>query len=165
MTGTQLEAYIKQLFQTLDKQFNPTMNTSVETYKLEIMPQLKESSPILLNGNPIGGRSAFQQYWINVPLTQHSVTSLDYHKVPGTTILIINLSGKVRFNENGKTRLGESSETVQPMETTQRNIWGSWFGFNSNIILNENFLSQQTDVINSFNWNIVYQPNDSLIDI
>jgi len=126
---------------------------------------------VILNGNPIGGKLAFQEYWLKFPLSQHNITSLDYHSIPGTGILVLNLSGKVRFDETGKTKLGETADLGAPGAAaggfgTTRNLWGSWLGFNANLILDESALQNpNSEVINSLNWKIVYRPDDSLVTI
>lgn len=163
-----MEGYIKDLFQTLDKQFSPQLNT--DSYKSQFLPQLKPNSPVILNGNPIGGKLAFQEHWLKFPGSQHSITSLDYHSIPGTGTFIINLSGKVRFDETGKTKLGETADLgAAPIAIGSigvRNVWGSWLGFNANLILDEIALQNpNSEVINSLNWKIVYRPDDSLVTI
>ncbi|CCH45759.1 mRNA transport regulator MTR2 [Wickerhamomyces ciferrii] len=160
------QGYVKELFQTLDKQFTPAQY-NLDTYKQSFLPQLKINSPVILNGNPIGGKLAFQEHWLKFPQSQHNVTSLDYHSIPGTGTLIINLSGKVRFDETGKTKLGETADLDQPQAPLDtRNFWGSWLGFNANLILDEIALQNpNSEVINSLNWRIVFKPDDSLVTI
>jgi mRNA transport regulator MTR2 len=127
----------------------------------------------VLNGNPIGGKAAFQQHWVKFPLTQHSITSVDYHVIIGTGTLIVNVSGKVRFDESGKTRLGDNADVpiqglpIQPTsQDITRPVWGSWFGFNANLILDESvFQGINSELINSLNWKIVYRPDDAAVTI
>ncbi|ONH65434.1 mRNA transport regulator MTR2 [Cyberlindnera fabianii] len=165
LTGTQLEKLIKDLFLSLDRAYTPS--TPLDAYCASIFPQLKQTSPVILNGNPIGGKSAFQQHWLKFPLTQHSVTSLDYHVIPGTNTLIVNVSGKVRFDESGKTKLGETADVDVGIPAAPtgglsvRNIWGSWLGFNANLILDESCLNvPNAENVNSLNWKVVYKPED-----
>lgn len=127
----------------------------------------------MLNGNPIGGKLAFQQHWVKFPSTQHNITSVDYHVIVGTGTLVVNVSGKVRFDESGKTRLGETADVavpglppVTPGSAAGRSIWGSWFGFNANLILDESvFQGINSELINSLNWRVVYKPDDAAVTI
>lgn len=171
--GTQLEQAVKDLFTTLDKQY--TQNFPLYQYKASLLPQLKPVSPVILNGNPIGGKASFQEVWMKFPSTQHSITSVDYHIIVGTGTVIVNISGKVRFDESGKTRLGETADLqiqglpTGPSATTgnsARAFWGSWVGFNANLIVDETiFQGINNELINSLNWKVIYTPDDSAIKI
>lgn len=144
---------------------------NLDSYKAQFLPQLKLNSPVILNGNPIGGKLAFQEHWLKFPGSQHNITSLNYHSIPGTGTFVINLSGKVRFDETGKTKLGETADIGGPAPVPSiggapRTIWGSWLGFNANLILDEAALQNpNSEVINSLNWKIVYRPEDALVTI
>lgn len=143
---------------------------SLDSYKAQFLPQLKSNAPVILNANPIGGKLAFQEHWLKFPASQHNITSLDYHSIPGTGTFVMNLSGKVRFDETGKTKLGETADLDSNPTVmggiSARTIWGSWLGFNANLILDEVALQNpNSEVINSLNWKIVYRPDDALVTI
>ena len=170
--GTLIEKIIKDLFQSLDSPYQPQY--PIDQYKSQFLPQLKPESPVILNGNPIGGKLAFQEHWVKFPLSQHSVTSIDFQPIPGTGTLVLNISGRVRFDEAGRTKLGESAEVQvvgqppsQPSALKNRNLWGSWMGFNSNLVVDESILTNNgnAECINSLNWKVVYYPDDSLITL
>ncbi|KAH3675514.1 hypothetical protein WICPIJ_009345, partial [Wickerhamomyces pijperi] len=157
---------VKDLFLTLDKQFNPTVEP-IEQFASKILPQLKSDSPVILNGNPLLGKPNFQQQWVHFPVTQHTVTSIDYHVVPGTNIVIINLSGKVKFDENGYTKMGQSAD-IPPKNSAggNRPIWGSANGFNAQMVIDDSGLvNLQSEFINSFNWKVVFSPSDSMVKV
>ncbi|KAH3675153.1 hypothetical protein WICMUC_002809 [Wickerhamomyces mucosus] len=77
--------------------------------------------------------------------------------------------GKLRFDESGKNKLGETAEinsNGSGFINTNRNLWGSWIGFNAQLIIDEQgLINFQSEFINSLNWKIVYQPEDSMITI
>lgn len=167
-SGSQLEKAVKDLLASLDKPY--ANNSPLEQYLGELLPQLKHTSPVVLNGNPIGGKLAFQQHWVKFPLTQHLANSVDYHTIVGTGTVIVNVSGKVRFDESGKTRLGETADVpihgLPPTLSQGRPSWGSWYAFNANLILDETvFQSVNAELVNSFNWRIVYKPEDAAVTI
>jgi mRNA transport regulator MTR2 len=172
-----LEKIIKDLIATLDKPYQSQYPH--DQYKSQFLPQLKPESPVIINGNPIGGKIAFQDHWLKFPLTQHSITSIDFHPIPGTGTLILNISGKLRFDESGKTRTGETAEvpvsgqppsqpgSLQSSSLTSRNLWSSWLGFNANLIADETIINNNgnAECINSLNWKVVYSPEDVLVSL
>ncbi|GMM39034.1 Mtr2 protein [Saccharomycopsis crataegensis] len=145
------------------------------------LPQLRSNNvKILINASPLTDKRQFTEYWIKLPLTQHKLQSYDYHTIPGMNMTNLVINGKVRFNENGKNKLGESAE-INPMNgmigginnnnnnanDKQRAIWGSWFGFTMVVvidgIINENTLN--SEFINSFNYKITYIAGDSVMQV
>lgn len=179
---------MKNLFSTLDLQYQSpsTQFPNVESYATQFAKQLKQSSAIIINGKPLiptqnDSRLEFQKNWLLTPLTTHQLSSFDSHLIPGTGTFIINLTGKVRFDEGGKNRLGETSDLItldsinnsmsignnQPQnQNKSRPIWGSWFGFNLSLVVDENQINNyEGQLINSFNYRFTYRPSDSIIQL
>lgn len=139
---------------------------------------------ILINSSPLADKQQFHQYWLKLPLTQHRLSSFDYHAVPGLDVTSVVVTGKVRFDESGKNKLNESADLVQPSipmtmntstTTTSRPIWGSWFGFTIVLAVDStkvvpggqasaNAVANQ-ECINSFNYKVNYIPSDSVIQV
>lgn len=168
---------MKNLLSTLDLQYQTPSNQypNVEAYATQFAKQLKQTSAIIMNGKPLiptqnDSRLEFQKKWLATPLTTHQLNSFDTHLIPGTGTFIINLSGKVRFDESGKNRLGESADLDKSMmqnnQMRPRPIWGSWFGFNMNLVIDEGLLNNsEAQTINSLNYRITYKPHDSIIQL
>lgn len=96
------------------------------------------------------------------------MSSYDAHLIPGTGLYSVTVNGKVRFDEGGKSRLGESADLVQTPNgpAKPRPIWGSWYGFNMNMMIDEAVVrGSEAELINSFNYRITYKPDDSIISI
>lgn len=80
-----------------------------------------------------------------------------------------SFSAKVRFDQSGRNRLGESADLFQEnnsivSKTNQRPIWGSWFGVDVNLVVDENVM-QDGEIINSMDYRFTYVPNDSIIKV
>ncbi|CUM67018.1 uncharacterized protein PRCAT00004706001 [Priceomyces carsonii] len=169
-----VEPFLKKLLSSLDLQYRTPTNQypNVEAYATQFAKQLKPACAIIVNGKPLiptnnNAKLEFQKKWLAVPITSHQLNSYDCHLIPGTGTYVINLGGKLRFDESGKNRLGESADLIgQNTAKTSRPIWGSWFGFNLNLVVDESLVANNdAEVINSFNYRITYKPGDSVIQI
>lgn len=145
---------------------------SVESYATQFAKQLKQASAIVIDGNPLipqgsDARLEFQKQWLASPLTNHQMSSFDCHLVPGTGLYTIIVNGKVRFDESGRSRLGETADLVQaPSNVKPRAIFGSWFGFNLNMVVDQSVATNdEAETINSFNYRVVFKPHDSVVSI
>lgn len=96
-----------------------------------------------------------------MPNSSHQLTSFDCHLIPGTNTFIINFSARVKFDQSGKTRLGESADLIQEnsIAKTTRPIWGSWFGVNGNLVIDSNL--NAPEIVNSFDYRFTYVPKDT----
>lgn len=163
---------------SLDNQYSPQKFANVETYATQFAKQLKPLAAVIVNGKPIvpeqpsmpDVKLEFQKKWLVTPQTNHQLTSFDCHLIPGTGTFIVNASGKVRFDESGKNRLGENANLVQsstaPVSNANRNIWGSWFGYDLTLVVDENVRNNdEMELINSFNYRFTFKPRDSVIQI
>ncbi|ODV94439.1 hypothetical protein PACTADRAFT_71172 [Pachysolen tannophilus NRRL Y-2460] len=170
-----VEPFLKKIISTLDNQFitSPSQyQNNVQLFKASILPQLKQQSAVIINGSPYASKTQLQEIWSNLPISQHQLTSYDTHLIPGSGTFIISCSLKVRFDESGKTRLGESAELVQNNSHTGNTnvavvkLWSSWYGVNLNLVVDE-IISSNTDVesINSFNYRFTYKPENSIISL
>lgn len=174
-----MEPFLKNLLNTLDLQYQSPSNqfTNVETYATQFAKQLKQTSAIMINGNPLipsqnDSRLEFQKRWLLTPLTTHQLNSFDTHIIPGTGTYIINSSGKVRFDECGRNRLGDSADILTAnngpigTQTRPRPVWGSWFGFNLTLVVDQNQINNsEGHSIDSFNYRITHKPQDSIIQL
>lgn len=150
----------------LDNRSSPT----VEAYATQFAKQLKPSSAIVLNGNPIVSgdlKLEFQKKWLSTPLTSHLLTNFDCHIIPGTGIIMITATGKVRFDESGNSRLSQLASLIPPpMNEVKKPTWSSWFGFFLNMVVDESLLANgEAELINNFDYRITFKPNDSVIEI
>lgn len=78
---------------------------------------------------------------------------------------MINSTGKVRFDESGRNKLGQSPDLITPgNDVMKKPVWGSWFGFCLNMVVDESVISNdEAEVINNFNYRITYKPPDSVV--
>lgn len=144
---------------------------NVESYATQFATQLKRTCAVIINGKPLipsnnDSKLEFQKKWLAVPLSFHQHNSFDCHLIPGTGTYIVNLGGKVRFDESGRNRLGESADLIEDASTQKRPVWGSYFGFNVTLVVDESIVSNNNvDVISSFNYRFTYRPEDSVIQV
>lgn len=138
---------------------------------------------ILINSSPLADKQQFHQYWLKLPLTQHRLSSFDYHAVPGLDVTSVVATGKVRFDESGKNKLNESADLVQPTvamnmssgAAASRPIWGSWFGFTLVLAVDSTKVVPggqasaaavaNQECVNSFNYKVNYIPSDSVMQV
>ncbi|AMD19958.1 HCL193Cp [Eremothecium sinecaudum] len=171
-----IENFIKKLLAHLDE---------CNVDKLQLFPTLfdQHSCKIIVNSQPFAQPAAFIQTWLQqVVATQHSITSIDFHTIPGTNTVICNVNCKVRFEESGRDRSGADSAILVSSSTpSSRNnmhskgslpsrnqrIWGSYYGVSIQIVLHANIFTDNppAGVIAGLNYNFVYKPEDSLITI
>ncbi|KAI5960094.1 MTR2 [Candida pseudojiufengensis] len=176
-----IEPFLKNFFASLDAQYNSTNSNflNVESYATQFGSNLKQNSAIIINGSPIipnlqqneNSKLIFQKKWLNTPISFHQLTSFDCHLIPGTNTFIINFSGKVKFDQSGRNRLGENADLIQEPATivkSNRPIWGSWFGINGNVVVDNNFGSTTSgggEIINSLDYRFTYVPKDTTLNI
>lgn len=167
---------MKKLLQSLDAQYNQQQQPNVEVYATQIARQLKPQAAVIFNGKPLIPTTAdskleFQKKWLQAPQSHHQLTSYDCHLIPGTGTFVVNASGKVRFDESGKNRLGETASLIHTASSlqssaTNRNVWGSWFGYDLNLVVDEAVkTNDEMEFINSFNYRFTFKPRDSVIHI
>lgn len=163
----------------------------VETFVKKVLAHLDDSDPskaqqflqlfnpqqcrIIFNSQPFAQVMQFLQMWqTQMVLTQHTLTAVDYHVIPGTATLICNINCKVRFDESGKDRLGQDSvipvstgpHTNASNTTKPRTLWGTHYGVSIQLVIDERiFRNDMNGSISSFNYTIVFKPSDSLINI
>ncbi|KAF7584142.1 putative mRNA transport regulator [Clavispora lusitaniae] len=172
-----VEVFLKKFLASLDLSyyssgFAQPQYANVEAYATQFGKQIKPSAAVIVDGNPIipsanDARLEFQKKWLASPLTNHSLSSFDCHLVPGTGMYTVILNGKVRFDESGRSRLGESSDLVPAAANAKpRPIWGSWFGFNANLVIDQTVAqNDEVECINSFNYRLTFKPHDSAVRI
>lgn len=174
-----IEPFIKNLLNSLDAPYiSPTKSfPTVEAYALQFGSTLKRTCAIIINGQPIiaspheDPKLQFQKKWLATPLSQHQLTGYDCHLIPGTGNMIINFSARVKFDQSGRTRLGESADLIHDnvgiaRSSNTRAIWGSWFGVNATIIADESVVNNsEGEIINSLNYRFTYIPEDTIMSI
>jgi len=175
-----IEPFLKKLLASLDLQYfslapqAQPQYPNVEAYATLFAQQLKQTAAVIVDGNPLipepptnDARLEFQKKWLAAPLTSHQMSSFDCHLVPGTGLYTVIVNGKVRFDESGRSRLGETSDLVQPSTPVKpRPIWGPWFGFNLNLAVDESVVSNSdAQTVNLFDYRITFKPQDSVVRI
>ncbi|OBA22587.1 NTF2-like protein [Metschnikowia bicuspidata var. bicuspidata NRRL YB-4993] len=178
-----IEPFLKKLLSLLDLQLHlpgtaspQPQFPSVEAYATQFAKQLKPASAVVFNGNPLipqapanDSRLEFQKKWLASPASNHQLTCFDTHLVPGTGLYTIIAHGKVRFDESGRTRLGESADLVVPSSGAAqkpRALWGPWFGFNINLVVDQSVATNdETECINSLNYRVTYKPHDTVVSV
>lgn len=171
---------MKKLLASLDLQYfslgpgAQAQYPNVEAYATQFAKQLKPATSIVVDGKPLipespaaDARLEFQKKWLASPLTNHQMSSFDCHLVPGTGLYTVIVNGKVRFDESGRSKLGETSDLIQPTTPAKpRPIWGPWFGFNLNLVVDEMVVTNdEAQTVNVFNYRITFKPHDSVVRI
>lgn len=144
---------------------------SVESYATSFAKQLKPAASIVIDGVPLvpvppsnDARLEFQKKWLACPSTQHQMTSFDTHLIPGTGLYTVIANGKVRFDESGRSRLGETADLVAPAQPSTRFLNGPWYGFNLNMVVDQAVsANDESEVISSFNYRVTFKPHDSVV--
>lgn len=168
--GAITETFIKKILAHLD---NTDVNKLQEFLQLFAQPP---NAKIIYNSVPFPDAMQFLTLWQQqVVATQHTLTSLDYHVIPGSGTLICNINGKVRFDESGKDKMGQDSIIRQGNQngpnnnisnSNRRHIWGPYFGISLQLVLADSIYSNQFQgVIQTFNYTVVYKPEDSLMEM
>lgn len=156
----------------MDLQYaSPTSSfPSVEAYATQLGKHLKPQAAVVVNGRPVGAggpitKLEFQKKWLTTPLTTHQLNSFDCHIIPGTGTMVINASGKVKFDESGRNKLGETADLVQnPAGNTRlRPEWGAWFGFDLSLVVDEAMMQNVEEVVNSYNYRLTFKPEDTVV--
>ncbi|AQZ18299.1 MTR2 (YKL186C) [Zygosaccharomyces parabailii] len=138
---------------------------------------------VIINATPFAQPTLFLEQWeTGVTQTQHALTAVDYHVIPGSNSVVFNVNCKVRFDEGGRDRAGQDASIQQQPQHSQqqpqhsqqprnalnrtRPLWGSYFGVSLQMVVEERVLSNDTSgTILAFNYNMVYKPDDSLMKI
>jgi mRNA transport regulator MTR2 len=158
---------------SFDLQYNNPNSqfVNIEQYATQFAPQLKRDSAIIVNGKPLiptngDSKLEFQKKWLAIPVTNHHLNSYDCHLIPGSGLYSININCKVRFDESGKNKLGESADLISGPTKITRPIWGSWYGINVVLIVDQTVAqNQDAEVISSMDYRITYRPADSIISL
>ncbi|CCH62968.1 hypothetical protein TBLA_0I03130 [Henningerozyma blattae CBS 6284] len=160
--------FVKKIMAHLDEPDASKLNSFLNLFN-------QSSSKVIFNGTPFNQAMSFIELWSNsIVKTNHLLSLLDFHEIPGTNILVININGKVRFDESGRDKNGRDS--IIPLNNTQptqmnanmanRSIWGPYFGMSLQLVIDSAIFRNNTvGIINSFNYNLIYKPEDSLIKI
>lgn len=155
---TQIEQIFTSLIESLD---TPSINTP-------ILPQLINQPRIIINGQPFGTSIEFQNLWNSLPLSNHQITSCDIHYIPNTNnsgdfIILSHL--KVRFDESGRNKLGDST-IINGSTISNRPIWSHWFGVSLTCIINSNILNGlNNQSISVWDYRFTENPNNSIFKI
>lgn len=131
---------------------------------------------VIINATPFAQPAAFLEQWeTGVTQTQHALTAVDYHVIPGSNSAVFNVNCKVRFDEGGRDRAGQDASIQQQPQHPQqprnalnrtRPLWGSYFGVSLQMVVEERVLNKDPNgAILAFNYNMVYKPDDSLMTI
>lgn len=156
---TQIEALLNTLLASLD-----TQSQTPNSY----LPQLNQQPRIIINGQPFGSKQQFQSLWSTLPLTNHQVMSCDAHLIPNSDQYIILAHLKVRFDESGRNKLGETTTVAEGGMPSRpsRPIWSHWFGVSLSIVLNSSFLSNQnSECISTWDYRFTEKPDNSVFQI
>lgn len=131
---------------------------------------------VIVNSTPFAQPTIFLSTWqSDVVQTQHALTAVDYHVIPGSQTMICNVNCKVRFDESGRDKMGQDAN-VPPNGTigsgsnnpkpNLRPLWGSYFGVSLQLIVDERIYGNDMNgVISGFNYSMIYRPEDSLMRI
>lgn len=173
-----MTSFVKQLLQYLDASDTQSAEQCLRMFR-------PSDCKVVVNTTPFSSAMDFLAMWQQrVVLTQHALTLLDFHAIPGSGAIVCNVNAKLRFDESGRDRAGLSCDAVNPANPTnagmgaasgprngppqakQRPLWGPNFGVSLQLVLDERvYQSDIQGVISSLNYTTVFKPDDSLIDL
>ncbi|CUS20226.1 LAQU0S01e01860g1_1 [Lachancea quebecensis] len=163
------ENFVKRIFTFLD-----------ETDSQQLAPLVQWFQPagckIIVNASAFAQAAGFLETWQRcVVQTQHVVTAVDFHVIPGTGSAVCSVNGKVRFDESGRDKAGQDAAVPAAAGTgatpaapvgKHRPLWGPYFGLSLQLVVDERALGGDFNgVISSFNYTMVYRPEDSLMAV
>ncbi|QLL33294.1 hypothetical protein HG536_0E02050 [Torulaspora globosa] len=162
------ELFVKKILAHLDDTDPQKLNQFLNLFN-------SNNCKVVFNATPFAQLPLFLQMWQNqIVQTQHALTAVDYHVIPGSQTVIFNVNCKVRFDESGKDKMGQDA-TVSPGEQklqhqkhrpANRPLWGTYFGVSLQLVVEERLFSNDMNgVILAFNYNMIYKPDDSLITV
>lgn len=163
-----LEKFLKLVIESLDTAYR---NETPEYYKSTILPQLLPMSRVILNGQPFGSKVQFQELWSSLPVTQHQVTSFDAHILPtqGEQQLVVLAHLKVRFDESGRNRFGQTADLhpqAPAMQRPSHTLFSNCFGVSLTMVVSEKFTSNfNSECISSFDYRITEAPESSVFTV
>ncbi|KAG7880039.1 hypothetical protein KL905_001532 [Ogataea polymorpha] len=161
-----LESFLKTLLKSLDQPLLP--NQPPDAYAASVLPQLQTPSRVIVNGTPYGSKQLFQQTWATLPASQHQLLSYDAHLIPTghpQNIYSILARVRVRFDESGRNRLGETADLV-PVDRPARPLYSPWFGVSLYLIADEQLNHTfECECISSFNYRVTEQPEKSVFHL
>lgn len=162
-----LENFVRKILSCLDETDSSKLHHFYQFFN-------PNNCKIIFNSQPFGQPMNFLQTWqTRVVCTQHNLTLIDYHLIPGVGSLVCNINCKVRFDESGKDKAGQdsiirdsASSSISNNTSRNRHIWGTYFGVSIQLIIDERIFNNDLNgIITGFNYNMVYNPDDSLITI
>lgn len=161
---SQIEQIFTTLIESLDTSPNPNSNPT------PVLPQLINQPRIIINGQPFGTPIQFQSLWNSLPLSNHQITSCDIHYIPsgnganaGDFVILSHL--KVRFDESGKNKLGDST-IITNTSTSSRPLWSHWFGVSLTCIIDSNILNNiNNQSISVWDYRFTENPSNSIFKI
>ncbi|AAS52773.1 AER089Wp [Eremothecium gossypii ATCC 10895] len=155
------ETFVKKLLAHLDE-------CDVDRLQ-QALPLFQPHCRIVVNTQPFASPAAFLQTWLQaVVATQHTLTSLDYHVIPGTATLVCNAACKVRFDESGRDKMGGDAVLPAPAARAQPRArrWGTYYGLSLQLVLDERVLAgDAAAAIAALNYTLVFRPDDTLMSI
>lgn len=169
-TSAMVEQFLSKILETLD--------TSVPNPQsiAQILPQLHQHPRIIINGNPFGSKEQFQQLWASLPLSTHQVASCDVHFVPsineqqiqpnqGQYVVLARL--KVRFDESGRNKMGETPLFNNTTTTSStRALWSHWFGVSLSFVVDSTISNNfNTESISIWDYRFTENPVNSIFQV
>lgn len=168
-TSAVVEQFLSKILETLDASIpNPQSIT-------QILPQLHQHPRIIIDGNPFGSKEQFQQLWATLPLSTHQVASCDVHFIPssdgqqvnpnqGQFIVLAHL--KVRFDESGRNRVGETALFNSAPTSSTRAIWSHWFGVSLSFVVDSTISNNfNTESISTWDYRFTESPVNSIFQV
>ncbi|TID16244.1 hypothetical protein CANINC_004243 [Pichia inconspicua] len=157
-----VEKFLSTLLSTLDA-IPPTVP----------LPQLSSQPRIIINGQPFSSKEQFQQLWSTLPISNHQVTSCDIHTIPTgqSPQFIVLAHAKVRFDESGKNKLGDSTllhnqTPIAPASGTSRALWSHWFGVTISCVIDYDVVNNpHAQCVTSWDYRFTENPTSSIYKV
>lgn len=162
--------------------FLTTLLTSLDSTNAQspALQQLTQQPRVIINGHPFTSKQHFQQLWSTLPLSNHQVTSCDIHFIPTNTQNVNGLNNstpgqfivlahaKVRFDESGRNKLGDTTllHQQQGNSTANRAVWSHWFGITISCVIDSSVLSNpNSECVSTWDYRFVERPTSSIFKV
>ncbi|XP_066592355.1 NTF2-related export protein [Prorops nasuta] len=112
MEQEDLKAKIDQACRTAEE-FTKVYYESLDKRRYLISRLYLDTAVLIWNGNGIDGKDNIQKFWIDLPSSDHSITTLDAQPITGPSVanqltFLVKVSGQVKYQDKAAKPFNQS---------------------------------------------------------
>ncbi|ODV59850.1 Mtr2p [Ascoidea rubescens DSM 1968] len=144
--------------------------SSLINFKSSLFSCINNNCKIIINSNPLAAKTFLTDFFLKLPLTEHTYQSYDYHFIPSLNLISCIIVGKVKIDEYPRNKLGETADLLPPNNNyngviKERPFWSLPFGFTLNFVIQTDTQDIYKESIISFNYKVNYIPEETQIKV